>query len=107
MPAVLLPRAYQDWFCPACGAEDRTPALPPDAVRYHTCPRLHSLSAPMLRAGTDASLRATPRADYLGREIQQAGDDGRPYMNVETRYADGRSDVLVFAPVARASFRDD
>ena len=98
---VPLLHAYQDWFCPECGAEERTQPLPPNSSRMHTCPRLHMLTAPMIRAGSDCKLVATEREDYLGDEVQQKGDDGKPYMNVETQHADGHTDLAVFSPVAR------
>jgi hypothetical protein len=106
MPAVLL-TVYTDWECPACGCSERTPPLPPNASRFHSCPRLHMLTAPLVRAGTDCTVTATERGDYLGGDAGAVtlGDDGRPYMNVETRYADGRNDCAVFAPVARIRLR--
>jgi hypothetical protein len=104
MPAVLL-NAYQDWHCPACGREERV--SPPVPNRFHTCPKLHFLTAPMVLAGSDCKVIASLRGDYAGREVLTLGDDGRPYMNVETWYADGRNDCVVFAPCARASLRSD
>lgn len=102
--AVLI-EAYTDWECPACGKWERTRPLPPNSARMHICPRLHYLSAPMVRAGADCTLVANLRADYLGSEIQAAGDDGRPYMSIATVYADGHNDLVVNAPVARAVIR--
>ena len=104
--AVLL-EAYTDWACPACGYAERTRPLPPNAARFHVCPRLHMITAPLARAGTDCKLVAAERQDYLGREIQETGDDGRPYMNVTTVHADGHTDLAVHAPVARASLTVD
>jgi hypothetical protein len=104
--AALLVVPFQDWKCPACGLEERTRPYPPNAARMHTCPRLHMILAPMAPAAADCTVVAVERADYLGREIQETGDDGRPYMAMETRYADGRNDVAVHAPVARASLAD-
>lgn len=100
MGAVLL-EAWTDWFCPNCDQTDRTLPLPPNATRFHTCPRLHMLTAPLLRAGTDAKIVASQREDYLGTEIQAHGDDNRAYMNVQTVHADGHTDVAVFAPLAQ------
>jgi hypothetical protein len=99
--AVLLD-AWTDWECPACGTADRTRPLPPNAARFHTCPALHMLTAPLVRAGTDCTLVAVLREDYLNGEVQARGDDGRPYMAVATVRADGSNDLLVNAPVARA-----
>ena len=102
MTAVPLLEAWTDWECPnGCGAAERTRSLPPNASRFHACPRLHSLTAPLVRAGTDCKLTASPREDYLGAEVQRTGDDGRPYMNVVTEHADGHTDCAVFSPVAR------
>ena len=92
--------AWQDWECPRCGKTDRTRPQPANAARMHDCPQLHGLTAPLVPAGTDCTLRAVERQDYLGREEQRAGDDGRPYMAVETVHADGHTDAVVFAAVA-------
>jgi len=99
--AVPLLEAWQDWECPACGREDRTLPLPPNGARLHPCPKLHGLTVPMVRAGSDCTIVAHEREDYLGREIQRTGDDGRPYMNVETQYGDGHTDLAIYSPVAR------
>lgn len=105
--AALLLDAFQDWYCPACGAGERTRPYPPNAARMHTCTALHCLTAPMVLAGADCKVTAVERMDYLGREIQATGDDGKPYMAIRTDYADGRNDVAVHAPLARARFTED
>ncbi len=99
MVALLLD-AYQDWSCPNCGLSDRTPATPANATRFHPCPKLHGLTAPLIRAGTDCKVVAVEREDYLRGGIQRTGDDGRPYMAVETERADGSTDRAVFAECA-------
>ena len=76
--------AWQDWECPNCHVTERTRPLPPNASRFHECPRLHGLTAPLVRAGTDCKVVAAVREDYLGKEVQRTGDDGKPYMNVTT-----------------------
>lgn len=101
--AVPLLEAYQDWHCPACGKEERTRPQPPNSARMHDCPRLHGLTAPMARAGTDCTLVAVERGDYLRKEHQRTGDDGKPYMTVQTIHADGRTDAVVFPGVAYVS----
>jgi hypothetical protein len=98
--AVLLD-PWTDWECPQCGLEQRTRPVPPNATRMHTCPRLHDLTVPLTRAGSDCTIVAHEREDYLGKEEQRRGDDGRPYMNAVTEYADGHTDLAVFSPVAR------
>jgi hypothetical protein len=77
--------------------------MPPNAARMHPCPRLHGLTAPLVRAGTDCKLVAVERGDYLGKEQQRTGDDGKPYMAVQTVHADGHTDRLVFPGVAYIS----
>jgi hypothetical protein len=97
---VLLLDAYQDWECPLCHFEERTRPIPPNASRMHPCPRLHGLTAPLVRAGSDCTLRAVERGDYLRSAEQRTGDDGRPYMAVVTEHGDGSNDAHVFAEVA-------
>lgn len=99
MPAVVLD-SYQEWLCPNCGTTDRTPVLPPNASRYHTCPALHMLTAPLVRAGTDCRVIAVERGDYLRSSEQRTGDDGKPYTSVITERADGSNDTAVFAEPA-------
>jgi hypothetical protein len=101
VPLLRVP--LQDWYCPNCGTAERTPALPPGSSRFHTCPGLHNLTAPLVRAGVSAKVEAELRADYLNGEIQALGDDGRPYMAVRTTRNDG-DDLLVNAGLARGKF---
>ena len=68
----------------------------------HTCPGLHMLTAPLVRAGTDCKVVAVERGDQLNGEVQRTGDDGKPYMAVQTIRADGSNDVAVFAGAATA-----
>lgn len=100
MPVPPLFHVYQDWHCPNCQKTDRTPALPPNATRFHTCPALHMLTAPLVRAGTDCEVVAVERGDYLRKAEQRRGSNGKPYMSVVTRYADGSNDTAVFAEPA-------
>lgn len=97
----LLQAPFEDWYCPNCGVTERTPALPPDSSRFHTCPGLHMLTAPLLRASVRAKVEAEERADYLRGEVQATGDDGRPYMAVRTTRDNG-DDLLVNAGCAVA-----
>jgi hypothetical protein len=101
---VLLVEGYQEWVCPRdCQVSERvSPPLPASAQRWHACAKLHGLKAPLVLAGTDCTVRAVERGDYLNGDEQRRGDDGRPYMAVVTEYADGRNDAAVFAAVATA-----
>jgi hypothetical protein len=101
---ALLLDAYQDWACPNCTVTERVrPPLPANAQRWHACPGLHMLKAPLVIAGTDCKVVAVEREDYLRDECQRTGDDGKPYMAVETVHADGHTDRAVFAPAAYAA----
>src|SRR6266705_440406 len=85
---VPLLEAWQDWDCPACGAEDRAkPPPPPNGTRLTPCPRLHGLTMRQARAGTDRKMTAGPGEDQVGAEGQRTRDDGRPYMSVITEHA--------------------
>ena len=99
MPALLID-TWQDWECPNCHLTERTRPHPPNASRMHPCPKLHSLTAPLVRAGMDCKVYAVQRGDYLGKEVQRTGDDGRPYMSVVTERADGSNDTVAFPGVA-------
>ena len=99
MPAVLI-QGFTDWECPNCGLEQQSGPHPPNSALMHTCPRLHMLTAPMVRKGTRCKVWAGLREDYQGKEITQDGDDGRPYMQVVTTRDDGQ-DVAVLAPCAQ------
>jgi hypothetical protein len=103
MPVLLT--AIEDWYCPNCSTTDRTNGLPANAARFHICPGLHLLTAPMIRAGIRCKVTATEREDYLGDEVQATGDDGKAYMNVRTTRDDG-DDVAVNAGLATGSLAE-
>ena len=104
MTRIPLLLAAQDWTCPNCPARDTTPALSPNSSRYHSCPGLHGLTAPLVRAGTRCTVTAEERQDYLNGDLQATGDDGKAYMAVRTTRDDGE-DLLVNAGLARAELR--
>jgi hypothetical protein len=101
VPAVPLLHAVTSWECPNCTTTETTAPLPPGSSRFHTCPGLHGLTAPLVRAGTRCKVEAEERQDYLGTEIQARGADGRQYMAVRTT-TDDHDDLLVFAGLAHA-----
>jgi hypothetical protein len=102
----ILRQAFEEWYCPnGCYCAEVLPAMPPGATRYHNCPRLHQLSAPLVRAGTDCEVVAVEREDYLNGDQQAMGDDGRAYMSVITKYADGRNDLAANAGLAHGELR--
>jgi len=97
---AALIHGHIEWECPNCETRDVTPLVVPN--RYHTCPGLHNLVAPLVRAGTRCKITALERGDYLNGEVQRTGDDGKPYGAVVTERDDG-NDWLAFAPLAQAS----
>ena len=99
----LLQVPLEDWYCPnGCYCTERIPPIPPGSSRFHSCPQLHGLNAPLVRVGTDCKVEAVERDDYLGDEIQRHGDDGKAYMAIKTTHADGSNDLAVNAPLATA-----
>lgn len=88
---------YQDWECPNCSVRDRTAGAP---NRFHVCPGLGGITAPLVLAGTDCRVRAQVREDYVGGELVQYDDEGRPVTAVVTERPDGSNDVVVLAPTA-------
>lgn len=104
MPAVPLLNAVQAWYCPNCPCRETTAPLPPGSSRYHSCPGLHGLNAPLVREGVRAAVTAEERQDYLNGDLQAMGDDGKAYMAVRTT-RDDSEDLLVNAGLARAVLR--
>lgn len=93
--------AVHDWYCPNCGKRDQT-TEPRPHTRFHICPRLRGLTAPMLPAGTKAKVELREREDYVGTErVQLDPEMRRPVMSVVTTRDNGQ-DVAVFAPTATA-----
>lgn len=99
MTTVLLD-TWVDWACPNCLVTERTRPVPPNAARMHDCAGLHGLTAPLVQAGTDCKVIAVERGDYLRDSEQRTGDNGKPYMAVETHRGDGSNDTYAFAEVA-------
>jgi predicted RNA-binding Zn-ribbon protein involved in translation (DUF1610 family) len=96
---IPLIGAVHDWYCPNCGKRDQTREVRPHS-RFHTCPKLRGLAAPMLPAGTAAKVELREREDYVnGEKVQLDPERKRPVMSVVTTRDDGQ-DVAVFAPTA-------
>ena len=87
-----------DWYCPNCKLTEQTRDLP---NRFHHCPVL-GMTAPLVRKGTKAKVEAHLREDYIGNDLVQVSDAGRPVMSVTTTRDDGQ-DVVVFAPTAKGT----
>jgi hypothetical protein len=96
---IPLIGVVRDWYCPNCGLRDQTREPRPHS-RFHVCPRLRGLTAPMLPVGVAAKVEARDREDYAGREVLTKDENGRPVMSVVTTRDDG-TDAIVFAPLAQ------
>jgi len=95
---TVLIQPTRHWVCPNCTTESITHEARPH-TRFHTCPGLKGLTAPMVATGTRCEVRAVEREDYVGTEKVQTDAEGRPWMAVVTRRDDGE-DRAVFAPTA-------
>jgi hypothetical protein len=97
---------YYDWRCPECGKTARTPPVPAKSQTMHQCPKLRGLVAPMVRENVLAQIVLNEREDYVGdTAVQIDPERGRPVMNMETKYADGHTDLVVYAPTAQVKVR--
>ena len=97
---------YTDLRCPQCGKTARVRNMVQKSARMHQCPKLRGLLAPMLREGVQAEVVLHERDDYVGKaDVQLDPERQRPVMSMETRYADGHTDLTVYAPRARLKVR--
>lgn len=97
--SILLLRGDQHWVCPNCTTTVVTRGMP---NRFHDCPGLKGLQAPMVLEGTACKIEANERDDYIGKEVATVDGDGRPMMNVITTRDDGQ-DCTVYAPLAKVT----
>jgi hypothetical protein len=97
---IPILKTIREWYCPNCHLQDRT-MDPRPHTRFHACPSLYGMTAPMLPVGTRASVTAVERQDYVGSELVQTDSRGRPVMSVVTTRDNGQ-DTIVFAPTATA-----
>jgi hypothetical protein len=97
--------AERHWYCPNCPKTDVT-REPRPHTRFHRCPGLRGLTAPLLQVGVKAKVEAHEREDYVGSEqVQLDPERGRPVMSVVTTRDEGQ-DVVVFAPTATARVKE-
>lgn len=89
------------WLCPNCTATDLTKQAGPH-TRFHACPALGGLTAPMVPEGLHCDVRVHEREDYVGTEDVQYAN-GRPVTAIEIVRDDG-NDVAVYAPTAHGGF---
>lgn len=100
VPVLELP--VIEWYCPNCKLTDQTRETRVH-IRYHTCPKLRYLSAPMVRKGVKAKVEVHERESYVGSElVQYDPEQGRPIVSIETTRDEG-NDLIVFAPTATAT----
>jgi hypothetical protein len=97
------------WGCPNCNIKDVTREAQPH-TRYHDCPGLRGLSAPMVAEGDTVRITVVEPEDYVSGRIKQGeaiptDENGRPVAAVVTERPDGSNDVAVFAGCATPSGR--
>ena len=100
MKQYLLCPPPRRWVCRSCPAAEVTAWNVPN--RFHACPALGGLTAPLVLEGSAARVRVAVREDYVGRELVQYDGAGRPVSAVVTERPDGSNDLMVLAPTARA-----
>jgi hypothetical protein len=94
----MMLKPVHRWSCPNCKVTSITHEAVPH-TRFHTCPGLRGLTAPMVREGDRVQVRAVEREDYIGDS-----NAGR-VMAVVTDRPDGSNDTAVFAPTATIAAR--
>lgn len=88
------------WGCPNCDYTRVTFKAGRQAV-VHTCRGLSGLIAPLVEDGVKCHVEARVREDYVGENLVQSDDRGRPIMSIVTVREDGQ-DCRVLAPLATA-----
>lgn len=100
-PLIPLVRPVTRWVCPNCKFEDVTHEAQPHS-RFHVCPKLRYLTAPLVQVGTAAKVELREREDYVnGENVRLDPERRRPVMSIVTTRDNGQ-DVAVFAPLASA-----
>ena len=87
------------WSCPNCKQIAITREAEPH-TRFHACAGLRGITAPFVEEGVRVQVTALERDDYLGGDIAQTDENGRPVKAVQTEYLDGHTDMAVLAPTA-------
>ena len=87
------------WHCPLCGKLHVTQQAG-QIVPTHPCPAMNGLSVPFLDDTVKSRLVVKDREDYIGDELVQTDNEGRPVMALVTERADGSNDCHVYAPTA-------
>jgi hypothetical protein len=98
MNTVMLAPEHH-WVCPNCTFTDVTTKTEVH-TRFHACRGMYGLTAPMVPAGTKCKVEAVEREDFIGNEVVQRDDRGRPVMSLVTTRDNGQ-DTTVYAPLAR------
>ena len=99
---LLSPQTH--WVCPNCDLTDVTRTVGAHS-RMHPCPGARGMTVPMVPDGVRCKVELREREDYVGREVVQVDENGRPVMSVVTTRDDG-TDCAVYAPCATASIGD-
>lgn len=87
------------WGCPHCKQTAITRDAEPH-TRFHRCAGLKGITAPFIEEGVRVQVTALEREDYVGDDVVQTDETGRPVRAVQTEYLDGHTDLAVLAPTA-------
>ena len=98
MHGYLLTAPENRWSCPNCSQTDVTQETRPH-TRMHVCPGARGMVVPFVPDGVKAKVVLRERDDYVGKELVQTDENGRPVMSAVTTRDDGE-DVVVYAPCA-------
>lgn len=101
---VPLLNPERHWECPNCDQTDVTRRADVH-TQMHICPGARGMTVPFVPAGTRAKVVLREREDYVGSEVSQTDDSGRPVMSVVVTRDDGE-DAVVYAPCATARSDD-
>ena len=99
MTAIVFEVPITYWACPSCGQRDQTQEPGVHTRWCNPCPARGGMAMPMItRDSADAVI--TARHVLNERQDYETDVTMGPVMSVNTEYADGHSDCLVFAPRA-------
>lgn len=100
---MTAPQLSKRWVCAdECGSHATTYD---DALPHHACNARGGLMVPLIVEGSKVKMTAVEREDYVGSELVQTNDEGRPVMATVTTRDDGE-DCTIYAPTASVQTED-
>lgn len=99
----ILQPPFKYWHCHNCQEAARTVD---DKIPYHYCGKLAlGLQIPLVPKGVASKIEVVERQDYIGGEVVQFDENGRPVMSVVTTRDEGQ-DCAVYPATAQGSVRE-